>query len=154
MKKNKENFLNVYSKNYKVGQNKRCARQRARKGFCYRDIWEIDSWFLQIMPRMLEKFKSNHISFPIWTLEEYYDKNSDDILISKDDFCKHLYYFENKKLYEIADKWCRNRWKEILERMIFLFDESTNDDNDYEYQEKCRKEGLELFVKYFDNLWD
>lgn len=40
------------------------ALQRARNGYCDRDVCEIDTWFLDIIPRMLKEFKLNHTGYP------------------------------------------------------------------------------------------
>ena len=50
-------------------------RQRTKWGFCGYDATDIDCWFLNVMPRMIEYLKNNHIGFPTWILEEYYEQN-------------------------------------------------------------------------------
>lgn len=172
----KFNFLNVNNEFYSKKENKKCARQRKTKGYCYRDVWEIDTWFLHIMPRMIEDLKNHHWGWPTSLIFEYYDLHKDEIPLSKDDFVRHLYSRENKELYKKADEWEENRWNEILGKMVFLFDESTDENcsmkNEFEdlgysnekyckrnleimrYKKKCKKEALKMFVKYFDNLWD
>ena len=34
----------------------KCCLDRIRKGYCEKDLWEIDTWFLNVMPDMLEEF--------------------------------------------------------------------------------------------------
>lgn len=34
----------------------KCCLDRIRKGYCKKDLWEIDTWFLNVMPDMLEEF--------------------------------------------------------------------------------------------------
>ena len=41
-----------------------CAWQRATKGYCFRDLWDIDCWFLDIMPRMLKEFRDKTQGYP------------------------------------------------------------------------------------------
>ena len=38
--------------------------QRICKGYCDRDLWNIDYWFLQQFPSMLEEFKKNTHGYP------------------------------------------------------------------------------------------
>ena len=82
---------------------------------------------------------------------------------------------EHEEFKEEADKCCNKRWNKVLDKMIFLFDEcddkkcslqnqydlKTDSKNYYKrqdeiekHQEKCKNEGLKMFVKYFDNLWN
>lgn len=41
-----------------------CAWQRAVKGYCYRDVWNIDYWFLQTMPKMIDDLIKVHHGYP------------------------------------------------------------------------------------------
>lgn len=54
--------------------------------------------------------------------------------------------------YEIIDDSGANIWKEILNKMINSF-ERIADISDYEYDDEVQ-EGLNLFAKYYCNLWD
>ncbi len=66
MKKNC--ILDVYDKHYGFLNNQKCAKQRARKGYCERDVYEINTWFLCIIPEMLDELNkkkkqlSNHFA--------------------------------------------------------------------------------------------
>lgn len=125
------------------------------------------------MPRMLEELRNNHLGFPSFLFEEYYNIYQDTIPVSKEHFCRHIDYEKYKTIYSKADKWCNNKWNEILDRMIFLFDECDDEKctmkNEYfditkenknlffkrqrvEYQENCKKEALDMFIN--DALWD
>ena len=136
--------------------------QRGARGYCDKDVWSIDTWFLDIMPKMLRQLKTETHGAPCLSgvsSEEYFDK-----------------------------------WKEILNRMIYLLREMDEDKCSYknpfaeafhEYVEKqfsgdkdfkenpdlqklyvgeernkanyinlCKKEFFDLFSKYFWDLWD
>ena len=41
-----------------------CAIQRARKGYCYRDLWNIDSWLFELLPNMIKEFKQTTSGYP------------------------------------------------------------------------------------------
>ena len=44
--------------------NIRFARQRARKGYAAIDWWNMDSWFLEIIPNMLDELADRGYSYP------------------------------------------------------------------------------------------
>ncbi len=72
--------------------------QRIRYGYCEYDLWSIDAWFLDIMPRMLEEHKRTRCGSPV--------VNESDI--------------GNDKALEKA-------WDDILDRMIFLLREASEE---------------------------
>lgn len=78
--------------------------QRLRKGYCEKDTWDIHSWFLEIMPQMLEDYKDNRMGSP-GTLGENYT---------------------NEKGLLVNDT-CHEEWTEILDRMIFLLKEANEE---------------------------
>ena len=41
-----------------------CICQRLRYGYCYRDAWAIDQWFLVIIPNMLNDLRINGHGYP------------------------------------------------------------------------------------------
>lgn len=112
-------------------------RQRKNQGYRNEDVWNIYYWFLNIMPKMLKDFNKSRVGYP-------HDLSNDE-------------------------------WDNIIKRMIFCFEEANEDTcsqiNEYnfdtdtekwfkreneigEYQNHMKNEGLELFSKYFWNLWD
>ncbi len=163
-------------------------QQRAVKGYSYRDVWHIDTWFETIMPQMLTDLKQTKHGVP-------------------NEFCKH----ENSSKEEIEE--AIKAWDEVLDRMIFCFremsDNTCSHTNEFEeeyykqkyksrknkrvnlepcevneadvqfyrmkegevepqlakqywdrlneieaYKKGMQEEALDLFKKYFRNLWD
>lgn len=112
-------------------------KQRAKKGFCVEDTWSVYDWFLNTAPKILTELNKNRMGHPT----DMTDKEWGDI-IDRMIFCfteandytcsqtNSIDYDKNK------DKWC--------EREIEIVD----------YRDKMKNEGLELFSKYFWNLWD
>ena len=41
-----------------------CIYQRLRYGYCYRDIWSIDQWFLTVVPNMIHDLRVNSMVIP------------------------------------------------------------------------------------------
>ena len=112
-------------------------KERAKKGFCVEDTWSVYDWFLNTVPKILTELNKNRMGHPT----------------------------------DMADK----EWGDIIDRMIFCFTEandytcSQTNSIDYDkdrdkwrereieivnYRDKMKNEGLELFSKYFWNLWD
>ncbi len=83
-----------------VFDNLKCCVQRIRKGFCYKDIWNIDEWFLHVAPDMLEELARTTHGCPSRFLKNDGSDTEE----------------ENDKAFE--------KWKAILNEMAFLFRES------------------------------
>ena len=45
-------------------QNIKFFIQRGRKGYCDKDLWEMNTWFAQTVSRMMKEFSKVNISFP------------------------------------------------------------------------------------------
>ena len=107
--------MNLYRIFYKIKefpQDLKHIYQRARKGYSYRDLWSIDDWFMEIMPKMLTDFKKNLNGCPSHFII------NDDGTRDKD--------IENGM----------KDWEDIIDRMIFCFKEMNDDTcsmkNEYE----------------------
>ena len=104
--------------------------QRIRYGFCDADLWEIDSWFVNIMPAMLQRFKDTRVSSPD---------------------------FENRIITDAEyEQELIQNWDDILDRMIVLLGEMRGKDHHYlsAKQIASKDEFFELFSKHFYDLWD
>ncbi len=167
--------------------------KRAKYGFCDKDVWAIDCWFLSVMPAMLEQLKETTHGYPI----------SDEAEV-------HAI----SEIGTVPEDKGLEKWKEILSEMIFMLCEADEDTctrvNPYEkeydnllidyltrdypnkdeinkthpvklacnvseedsdnleltnkyfaeesklnkYRNGCKNRGLELFSKWFWQLWD
>ena len=137
--------------------NPRYIYQRAKYGYCEYDAVFIQRWFCRTVPDMLEYMADNLLSCPSRLVYEYWERNKDELGIP----C----YFDlmtdridGDRYEKILDEVCKE-WQKILRRMAHLFRESfwgespDKEIDDDEYQEKCLKEALELFSKWFRDLW-
>lgn len=111
--------------------------QRFWLGFDYSEVWNIDSSFIIKMNLMLPILLKNHMGFPYDMTKEEWESVLQEMidefrLADEDNFMRH--YAEKYDINLIEDDY---------------------NINDYctEY-DKHRKRALELFVKYFDSLWD
>lgn len=150
---NKFDDLCVYNKYYSLLKNIKCANQRAKMGFCERDTYEIDSWFLTIIPKMLDYLNKKRRGYPCSLMGEFYDRNKERIEISKKDFLMELHSDKYSDLYDECDDWCDKRWNEILNNMIYIFNECDYDKCSMknEFEEECQK-ALEEFDKKYGLL--
>ena len=49
---------------HNVRQNIKFFIQRGRKGYCDKDLWEMNTWFAQTVSRMMKEFSKENISYP------------------------------------------------------------------------------------------
>ena len=134
-----------------------CAWQRARKGYCYRDIWDIDRWFLSLIPNMLDEYIKIHNGYPSeMTDEEWVDivqrlsksfKNADELTTEfvnpyAEEYLETLEMdFENGQLICHANKELDEKYHSCeKEKDAFM--------------EKSLDEGMILFRKHLRSLWD
>ena len=76
--------MNIHRIFYKIKefpQDVKHVYQRARKGYSYRDVWSIDYWFMEIMPKMLEDLKKSKHGCPAQFIKS--DDDEDFELFSK-----------------------------------------------------------------------
>lgn len=78
--------------------------QRITRGYCDRDIWSIDDWFLGVVPDMLQQLKDTRHGSPGILGENY--ANEEGI---------------------ICNDTCHSEWNKILGEMIFLLREASED---------------------------
>lgn len=117
-----------------VIQNIKYSWQRITKGYCDKDLWNIDGWFMDIMPNMLQQFKEKRHGSPGALGTDYV--NADGIL---------------------CNDTCHQEWDEILDKMIFLFremnEETCRKKNPYEKEhEEVRNEFEKKYGLFGENL--
>ena len=112
-------------------------KQRAKKGFCVEDTWSVYDWFLNTVPKILTELNKNRMGHPTDMTDKEWGELIDRVIVcftEADDYtCSQTNSIDYDK---DKDKW-REREIEIVD-----------------YRDKMKNEGLELFSKYFWNLWD
>jgi len=120
--------------------------QRGRRGWSDRDAWDADHYLNDIIPGMVRKIAKNGFGCP----DDLYDKTC-------------------------VNNEC-HKWAEVLEEIaqgfeaardiknlkyFFAWDKNGKDLYTHEYKEEKQKQlaakydrGMELFCKYYLNLWD
>ena len=111
---------------HEIGLNIKYAYQRIKYGWCEKDTFDIDTWFLNVIPQMLKYFRDNFHSHPVFMLD-------------------------NGEL----DPDSEHSWNMILDEMISCFDAINNDIlNIHNSNDKYKDRAFELLSKHFWNLWD
>ena len=107
--------------------------QRGRRGFSDRDLWELDFYIVNTIGNAISRYKKNLCGYPASLTPEKWDKILNDI---KDGF----------KAAEI-----------IIDRSLMTTDKdgklNFNEDLYKDYMKRFNK-GMDLFKKYFFNLWN
>ena len=133
-------------------QNLRYRRQRAKRGWSEKDTWDIDHWFLDVVPQMLEYLKDHHTGFPRDLQKEYVNTHSSELNMTCEEYCSWSAdeNFEGYKLREKTDEVCCRLWNGILDRMIFLLREAGEDTCSVKnpYEEENRRIHMEFSKKY------
>ena len=114
-------------------RNIQFAYQRIRYGFCESDVWDIDRWFLKVVPAMLYDLRENALDVPECLLSNGKRING-QILIP-----------DENEIPSAVEKW-----KAILKQMAFYIREADEDNcsrkNPYENQYRMTVE--EFIEKY------
>jgi len=97
------NIYRIFDKIKYFPQDVKHVYQRARKGYSFRDLWSIDYWFMEMMPKMLTDFKKNLHGCPAQFTTR-----------------------EDRTEYQDVDKGVKD-WEDVLDRMIFCFREMNDD---------------------------
>ena len=127
------------------------AKQRIVRGYADRDWWDMDVWFLAVIPSMLRDFakKGNSYPYEFETLKQWADylnsiadKLESTTVEASNSRNKYWASYHNNILdeHEFDEKvrilyW--NNYKEI---------QKENEEN--------RKEAFDMMCKHFEDLWD
>ena len=106
------------------------SQQRAKRGYSDYDVWSIDTWFMEVVPKMLKAYRKHNDGCPSKLLPSFNPTEEE----SENAFRK---------------------WDEILERMIFLLDEMNEDrcsmKNPYEQEmDRIKKQFRKKYGFYGD----
>lgn len=115
--------------------------QRAFRGWADYDVLSMDTWFMEVIPQMLQYQRDCKVSTPVFDVDASYEEN-------------------------------REKWDQILDKMIFLCQEMNEDtcskkneakfDDEMwwerqqeidQYRHQCLESFFKYFTKYFHSLW-
>lgn len=135
----------------------KCAWQRANKGYCFRDLWSIDEWFLNIMPQMLDELNEIRNGYPSNLTDEQWGE-----ILGKMSKAFNNAHDEKTKFKNIYEDEYLNTLEMDIDNGQFKCSASDELKENYYAAEKLKEnfmrksldDGLELFGKYFYALWD
>lgn len=135
----------------------KCAWQRATKGYCFRDIWAIDNWFTNVFPKMIEELIEVHHGYPTdLTDDEWVEvlkKMSKSFRNANEDKTEFRNPYEEEYLgtldFDLETCQLTCSAGEELEEKYRDFEKQKA-----EFMRKSLDEGMQLFNKYFYDLWD
>ena len=113
-------------------------KQRAERDFSDYDVFEIDSWLLKIIPRMIAELVKVNIGAPSFIVEKYLKDN-------------HLNELElTKEQHSKMDDECFKKWTSILLEMEHTFLEARKETCSYKnkYEDKYSKAFDDYLNKY------
>ena len=176
MKKKQKNQLNVFNNFYYKWyypqywhknismflRSFKAAYQRITRGFCDRDTFDLDSYYLHIFTGTLNHLADNHWGYP-----GHGDFDTDEKWTAYLKELAHKFYLANEtnEAYPTpeADKW----WEWVKEHPFDKNDPDFADrENPYsesmfqegnridEERDKEMREGIDMLKRVFWNLWD
>ena len=141
------------------------AYQRASKGYCDNDLWDLSNYYLDILYNSLNELANRHVGYPgndnfptseSW--EDYlrkmarcfYRANENNEYYSKPAFEKWAEYIDDKIPWGIEGEKLRNdevymELTQDMEEEVFRI---------YEKRDADLKTGFEMLKKVFGDLWD
>ena len=133
----------------------KCCLDRIRKGYCVKDLWEIDTWFLRVMPEMLEEFDRRKDSYPNAFLDSCVQKHERELPVSREKFLVSG-AVDFPELYEKLSAEAYDAWGNTLREMAALMRKAEELKSPVVWNEHLpyQKKALELFQTYFNDLWD
>jgi len=116
----------IFDKIKKFPREVKHIYQRAKKGYSYQDLWSIEHWFMETVPKMLQDYRKN-----------IHGCSNEFIKCENGTECTYQEFEQGM-----------NEWKAVIDRMIFCFTEMNEDTcsmkNEFkeEYQEQLCKDFL------------
>lgn len=126
--------------------------QRGFKGYCDRDVWNIDSWFERNIIPMLKELKETKHSYPMDMTEKQWEIELDNMIHCfeemTDDCSEKNEYWEEYKKHLFSIKKKEDLDKELQEKWLKREEEIED------YQVSMKNKALKMFSKHYYNLWD
>ena len=144
------------------------AWQRANKGYCERDLFDIDHWFTKIFPQMLLEFNQTRHGYPSNLTDEEWGKILEDMahyfMEANADTCSEKNEINYDFHFEFEDDINKDGKKTGFKKLNVIYPTKEDEEKSelsyqreievQRYQQECLKKGLDLFNQYIVSLWD
>lgn len=138
------------------------AWQRAVRGYDDRACWNIDYWFLDIMPKILDNLINNRFGYPGRLDDETWDKILKDMKHcfedASEETCSMKNEYEEDYYETLLNEYAKNgkaTWSKLSMTQDEIKENYYKRETEiFEYRNKQLNKGLNLFKKYFWDLWD
>ena len=109
---------------------------RATKGYCSRDLWNLNSFYCTLFYESITEFKNGAIGFPV-TMETFEEWKKELEHISE--------LFKRIEDLENDDSYYDEKTREINTGLLFQMNEEIS---------SAKNEAFDLMKKHFFDLWD
>lgn len=126
--------------------------QRATKGYCTWDLWDLDAHLLQLIPASLRAFKKDNIGYPSELTYEKWNKIIDEMINHFETAYEYIYnpeqYCESYPAYEAT---LTDTTTEAHQAAWDIFSQEENKVIDEGYNHL--NQGIDLLKKWLPHLW-
>ena len=140
-------------------ENKFCkmkwGRQRAKRGFADSDLWNLGDYVIDLVLRMLRKYREDKcIGYPCLLEEDFYKEHDDEIGCSWVEFfaCTETTPFI-KNWQERCHEECRKKWHDTIDEMIALFSEAQDENLSWDHRLESCERAFSQFGKWAQYVW-
>lgn len=121
----------------------KCAWQRVTKGYCYRDIYELNEFYLELISASLKELSKTTHGYPLdfedmETWQDYLKEMADRFLAAS----TNIQYMTQRVLNH--ENFSEDKAQELIKAVM----------NDNKYREEHLDKALYMFKERFYDLWD
>lgn len=128
--------------------------QRAFRGWADCDVGDMDMWFMEVIPQMLQYLRDYKFGTPVLDVDASYEENKDKwnkILDKMIFLCQEMNKETCSEQNEIVENYIRN----IENNNPVKIDNNACERQQEidQYRQQCRETFFKYFKEYFHNLW-
>ncbi len=129
--------------------------QRAFRGWADYDVLSMDTWFMEVIPQMLQYQRDCKASTPVLDIDASYEENRakwDQILDKMIFLCQEMNEDTCSKKNEVTENYVhdiKNGHEVKLDDEMWWERQQEID----QYRQQCLESFFKYFTKYFHSLW-
>lgn len=145
------------------------AYQRVKYGWCDRDLWNMDCWFLDVIIPMLKRFKEIKHGYPANMTLEQWNSIVDEMIMHFENCDENNPINHNEKwdrYFNLMTKDYQN--DNTVDNFLDMCNTDpctvgqqeakeewlTREQAIYDFRKKEREQAFKMFCEYFESLWD